>query len=177
MNPTIDFADLPLRDIHLPGALSWWPPAAGWWLLAGVAAIAIAFLLWHRHRNRHRRAALAALDGVVAALEQGEEPVHCLQQASSVLRRFAITAKGTRTAADASGVAGLTGERWLGYLDRCWGGRRRGEQRWGSHAFLDGVGRGLAMAPYRPPQSVTTEQALELSRLCAAWIRAQRTEH
>ncbi|HVS24646.1 MAG TPA: DUF4381 family protein, partial [Gammaproteobacteria bacterium] len=33
MNQT-DFTQLPLRDIHLPGLISWWPPAPGWWIAA-----------------------------------------------------------------------------------------------------------------------------------------------
>ena len=28
-----ELQQLPLRDIHLPEAVSWWPPAYGWWLL------------------------------------------------------------------------------------------------------------------------------------------------
>jgi hypothetical protein len=46
MNP-----ELPLRDIHLPEAITWWPPAPGWWISA-VLAIAIIVLVtrWLRHR-------------------------------------------------------------------------------------------------------------------------------
>ena len=29
MNQTIDYTQLPLRDIHLPGAIGWWPPRLG----------------------------------------------------------------------------------------------------------------------------------------------------
>jgi len=32
-----------LRDIHLPGEVSAWPPAPGWWILA---ILSIAFILW-----------------------------------------------------------------------------------------------------------------------------------
>ena len=34
-----------LRDIHLPEAVSWWPLAPGWWVLAGLVAVAIMALL------------------------------------------------------------------------------------------------------------------------------------
>ncbi len=38
-NPTLE----QLRDIHLPEAVHWWPPAPGWWL---VAALLLALTIW-----------------------------------------------------------------------------------------------------------------------------------
>ena len=32
-----------LRDIHLPQAVHWWPPAPGWWI---VAAVVLALMIW-----------------------------------------------------------------------------------------------------------------------------------
>ncbi len=55
-----------LRDLHLPAAPTWWPPAPGWWLLGGLALAALAWLIWRyqlrrkRHRPfRHAQAELA----------------------------------------------------------------------------------------------------------------------
>src|SRR5262245_66626316 len=91
MNPTVDMSALPLRDIHLPGAISWWPPAPGWWVLAALAMLVAVVVGLYYWRERHRRTALRALRQVQAALGRGAEPVVCLQQASTVLRRFAMT--------------------------------------------------------------------------------------
>ena len=153
-----DVSQLPLRDIHLPGPVAWWPPAPGWWLLAAllIAAVAAGCVLYYR--ARHRRAALAAVRGVTVELESGAEPVACLQRLSTILRRYAIT-----VANDRSDAAGLTGERWLDYLD----------SRWERAAFAAGNGRLLATAPYARPASVGRETAVELAALCAAWIAAQ----
>ncbi|MBL4782619.1 MAG: DUF4381 domain-containing protein [Porticoccaceae bacterium] len=43
-----------LRDIHLPQAVHWWPPAPGWWL---VALLSLALITWlYRYlRTRYRR--------------------------------------------------------------------------------------------------------------------------
>lgn len=165
MNETVDYSQLPLRDIHLPEAAAWWAPAPGWWLLA-AAALILAAALWLRHRRAGaRRAALAAAERVARQLRDGEEPVHCLQELSVVLRRFALSVRSGSGSARRE-VAGLTGERWLAYLD----------SRWQRTAFTTPLGCALLAAPYRPPGSVSTEQALQLSALCAAWMRAQRPE-
>ena len=74
---TVDPSQLPIRDIHLPGMIAWWPPALGWWIVAAVALAAlVAFALYYA-QCRHRRAALRSLASVRAALEQGAEPVAC----------------------------------------------------------------------------------------------------
>jgi hypothetical protein len=158
MNDAVDFSQLPLRDIHLPGAVGFWPPAVGWWLVALlVLAAAAAFGLYY-YRGRHRRVALRSMKRVRAALEQGAEPVVCLQMVSTVLRRFAMT-----TARPEGTVPGLIGDEWLKYLD----------SRWQRHEFAKGLGRRLLAAPYGRPNSLSRDTALELTTLCTAWLMAQ----
>lgn len=161
MNQTIDYTQLPLKDIHLPGAIGWWPPALGWWLLAALLLVGLALYAAHYYRGRHKRAALRALTRTRAALEQGAEPVVCLQYVSTTLRRFAMTAP--RGAAAPDDVAGLIGERWLEFLDG----------RWQRTEFTAGLGRKLTAAPYARPNSIERATALELTGLCAAWLAAQ----
>jgi hypothetical protein len=161
MNPTIDLSQLPLRDIHLPGPVGWWPPAIGWWFLAGLALVGIALYAAHFYRTRHKRAALKAVTRVRTALEQGAEPVACLQFLSTILRRFAMTS-AARAAGEAD-VAGLIGERWLRFLDG----------RWNRTDFSAGLGKRLTAAPYARPNSIERATALELTALCTAWLAAQ----
>jgi hypothetical protein len=160
MNQT-DFSQLPLRDIHLPGAVGWWPFALGWWLLMGLVVAAVALYAWQLYRARHRRAALRGLERVRVALESGAEPVVCLQMVSTILRRFAMTS-AARAGVDTN-VPGLIGERWLDYLDALWGRRE----------FTAGAGRQLLAAPYVRPNSIERTAALELTTLCTAWLTAQ----
>jgi hypothetical protein len=175
MGQTIDFTQLPLRDIHLPGLIAWWPPAAGWWIVAAaVLAGLVAIGLYYR-RGRHRRAALRSVRKVHAALEQGAEPVACLQRVSTTLRRFAMTTAdaqsvaslravdGVAERASSDEVAGMIGDRWLRYLDG----------RWQRDEFSRGLGRLLVAAPYTRPGGVDRHHALDLTALCAEWLKAQ----
>lgn len=168
MNPN-DISALPLRDIHLPGAVGWWPPAFGWWLVAALLLAAIVAYAVLFYRSRHRRAALRALKRVRAALEQGAEPVASLQRVSTLLRRFAMTtaqAAAEREPLVTIGgdeVAGLIGDRWLRYLD----------SRWDRDSFTRGAGRLLLAAPYARPDSVERLRALELTALCSEWLKVE----
>ena len=158
MNPSLDPTTIPLRDIHLPDAISWWPLAFGWWLLGGLVllaglAFAVRFYASRRHRAA-RRGLMAALD----ALNAGADPVLCAQRVSTTLRRFAMTVND-----DPGGVAGLVGERWLAFLD----------SRWERTSFTLGSGRLLLSAPYTTIGNLQREQCLELGMLCIDWIRAQ----
>jgi hypothetical protein len=165
MNPTTDISQLPLRDIHLPGPISWWPPAPGWWVLAVLAVLGLALWGLYYYRGRHRRAALRSLQRMRLALEQGGEPVACLQGVSTVLRRFAMTAAANGQArVPNDDVPGLIGDRWLQYLD----------SRWQRDTFAHGAGRQLLAAPYARPHSIERATALELTTLCTEWLSAQR---
>ena len=158
MNSTLDPTQLPLRDIHLPNPVSWWPPAPGWWILAAVALGLVVFA-WVRHRRGARhRAALRALDDVASQLQSGADPVTSMQQVSEVLRRFAMT-----ITPDTGEVAGLTGNEWLDFLD----------DRWEPNAFGEGSGRRLLTGPYSRAGALGREEALELNRLCQAWVKSQ----
>ena len=37
---------LPLRDLHLPDAIGWWPPAPGWWVVIALLAAGLGYLAW-----------------------------------------------------------------------------------------------------------------------------------
>jgi hypothetical protein len=159
MNPQIDVSELGLRDIHLPSDIGWWPPAFGWWILAALVVGAAAFLVY-RYMSRYReRAAAKAIRRVVTRLEAGAEPVSCVQQVSAVLRRFVIS-----VSAPNDPVAGLTGPRWLEYLDN----------RWERAAFSAGPGRELIVAPYAPAGRVSAEAARDIASLSLDWVDAQR---
>ena len=134
-DPAAFAAALPLRDIHLPSAPGWWPPALGWWLSAALLVLLVfgLFLLVRRIRRLgYRRQALRQL----ATLERDLKlpPAALLSALSSLLRRAVLCAF------DREECAGLVGEDWLQFLDR---GFR-------DAPFSSGSGRCLGQGPYQP---------------------------
>lgn len=112
----MDPNQLPLRDLHLPEAIGWWPLATGWWLMIVLALLGLGWLLLRAWRTRQfnapRRYAIRTLATVEAEYLTNRNPVELGQQVSSLLRR------GMLAYAPRHEVAGLTGESWLEWLDR-----------------------------------------------------------
>jgi Domain of unknown function (DUF4381) len=155
MNPNAQQL-LQLRDIHLPGAPAFWPPAPGWWLLA---AALLVLLVWagvvvaRRYRvHRRRRRLLEALAQLEAGLAGARTP-EALAQISVLLRRLALMRFPRRQ------VAALTGDAWLRFLDQSGGDGR----------FADGPGRVLAAGPYQRALPADLDTA-SLAALLRAWV-------
>lgn len=138
MNP----AEIPIRDLHLPEPVGWWPLAPGWWILIAIAVLGLAWLLMRalrRHRRgRARRFALRELKRIEARYERGDNVVTLSREMSELVRR-AMLAYAPRT-----DVAGLTGDDWLRWLDA----------GLANPTFEVGPGRAIAELPYRDPAAV-----------------------
>lgn len=98
--------ELDLRDIHLPGDVSWWPPAPGWWLLLLALILAVTLICWYwrRLRNPLRQASLRELSRLRADQAAGTDPSQVLAEVSRLLRRIAISRLGRAQVAGATGV-------------------------------------------------------------------------
>jgi uncharacterized protein DUF4381 len=137
MDPT----DIPIRDLHLPEAIGWWPLAPGWWVLIALVGAGLVLLLrkWVRVHatGMARRHALKQLELYTKEyLEHGNGALFG-KQLSELVRRTMLAY------APREEVAGLTGEEWLTWLDR---------DLDRSH-FAEGDGRPLIEWPYRDPGS------------------------
>ncbi|HTT08517.1 MAG TPA: DUF4381 domain-containing protein [Gammaproteobacteria bacterium] len=152
----MDPEQLPLRDIHLPPSISWWPPAPGWWLLLLVilGAGLLAGYFYRRERSvPWHRIAERELQLIQQRYESTRDAHILVGELSTLLRRVCLSLYPRRI------VAGLTGENWLAFLD----------QMAGMEGFRHGGGRVLATAPY---QAVMPVDARTLLSLCAAWLCA-----
>jgi len=137
----MDPEQIPLRDLHLPEMISWWPLAPGWWLVIGIALIAVAFLLRRLLRTRRsgaaRRHALMQLEQLLNEYEEHRNVVRFGAEVSSLLRRTMLAYAPRKE------IAGLTGDAWLAWLDR----------DLAHPQFTSGPGRKLIEIPYRNPDS------------------------
>ncbi len=106
---------LPIKDIHLPDTVSWWPPAPGYWLLLALIVLIIAGVyLIHiiRQRNRVKKSALAELKIIKQHYQQQADDKTLVNALAALLRRAAISSYPR------SDCASLTGKAWLSWLDK-----------------------------------------------------------
>ncbi|VAW83719.1 FIG00657500: hypothetical protein [hydrothermal vent metagenome] len=103
-----------LRDITLPAAVSWWPPAPGWWLLAVLLIIVIAFCI-NELKKRYLRISILLLaqkerDKIVASYNKNKDSTVLMSQLSILLKRYALLCFPEKN------VAGLNGEPWQKFI-------------------------------------------------------------
>jgi hypothetical protein len=166
MNPT---TGLPLKDIHLPPAVSAWPPAPGWWimavaLIAAVAAV-IFFIVRHRRRTAYRRAALAEARLCGDRFRQHQDKAQLAADCSELLRRVAIAAYGKQ-------AAGVAGTHWINFLDTRLNAKKI--RRKNSAPGFSGLAAAVLEAPYRP---AVDYDAQALQQALQQWIRYHKPLH
>ena len=151
---------LPLRDIHLPGPISWWPPAPGWWILFALLIVGtilvVLYARYQRRQTRIRRVSLKEIDAIQQAFQVHQNNTRLVRELSVLLRRVCIS-RYPRV-----DVASLTGTEWMSFLDR----NREGK------SFSAGAGIVLMTEPYRKDPDI---DASALLSCCRSWIAALPT--
>ena len=150
----MDAQSLPLREIHLPAPPGLWPLATGWWVLLGGLIVAVLCMVLLRSLLKYKSIRkIASLKLVNLRRNQRLSDQQKLQQLSILLRRVSISAFPRNE------VAGLTGKRWLEFLDRILDGQ----------PFSQGPGTVLLDEPYKPMVHEDLDAVFELSE---RWINA-----
>ncbi|MCF1184291.1 DUF4381 domain-containing protein [Marichromatium gracile] len=157
-----------LRDIHDIGAVPWWPPAPGWWLLALALGLG-GWLLWRgraplgraivrlaRSHSGWRVDARRRLHALARRERDGEDPARLLAEFSELLRRIAIARCGR------DGVAGRCGQSWLAWLEHA----DPAGFPWREH------GQALIGARYAPPGQTPMPSLAPLIAATQSWTRA-----
>lgn len=147
--------DIPLKDIHLPDAISWWPPAIGWWILFGSILLSLLCLLYFIRRclkDTLRKQAVKELNRIQKKFQDTADAATCVTEISALLRCVTISQNHLVNS------AGLVGQEWLKFLDK----------PLDKPEFSQGVGKLLATAPYR--RQVSKDDANQLVQLCQKWV-------
>ena len=158
--PVADPASLQnLHDIVVPDPVSWWPPAAGWFvlgalLLIALLLIAIQAITWYK-ANRYRREGQKQLSKVRNWSHQRR--ADAIAQADQLLKRVALAGWPRES------VAELSGKRWLNFLNRTGGGNLMTDQQ--ARVLLD------IMYSRNIGEQLSAAEVDELFDLADLWIR------
>lgn len=154
-----------LRDIHLPNAISLWPPAPGWWIVALIAIIIIALIsIVIRQRaaaNYYRKLALIELK----TLDKSDHSSY-LQQLNQLLKQTAIASGCNHD------VGSISGNKWLIFLDQSFSKRYNKRNNYNGDCFSNGVGEVLGLGPYAKHSKYQLD---ELENLAQRWIKHHNT--
>ncbi|MBA3239203.1 MAG: DUF4381 domain-containing protein [Parachlamydiaceae bacterium] len=153
MNPNLP--ELPLREIHLPSAITWWPPAPGWWILLAFSLIlffGLFMLLKQLLKPTLKKQAFKQLKAIENMFQKTGNANQCVSELSIFLRRTVLRRDTS------SNAAGLTGTAWLQLLD----------QPLDTPEFSQGSGRILLKGPYQ--QAVDETEVNQFIQLCYKWV-------
>ncbi|MDF1660052.1 MAG: DUF4381 domain-containing protein [Verrucomicrobiales bacterium] len=139
-----------LHDLVPPPAISWWPLAPGWYLVAVLVLgllLLCAFRAWKKWRqNAYRREALQKLSDASEAAEVAE-----------ILRRTALAV------APRNLISATTGDNWADWLDSQV-----------AEPMSDEVRREVSRGIYDPSPVATPID--DLKRYAESWIRKHSSE-
>ncbi|MGM0564208.1 MAG: DUF4381 domain-containing protein [Pseudomonadota bacterium] len=117
MKPADEQVDqLPIRDIHLPDPVSWWPPGPLWWLLLAIALVFLAWALralyrrWQARPVNYRPSARGELAQIRRQWQNGELDHAALGAALNQLLRRLLRSEAPQY------PVGQTGDAWLATL-------------------------------------------------------------
>jgi len=151
-----------LHEILLPDPVSWMPQTIGWYAIFGLFLLVSGWWIYGRLRrfqkNRYRRLALEELAVIERELQRPEKRAKALSEIPVLLKGAALSAFPR------SEVAGLSGEKWLAFLDKTMGRKN----------FTEGEGRLLPELAYAPLKRITQlsdEQIGKLLQLVRRWIK------
>lgn len=159
-----------LADIHLPAAISYWPPAPGWWVLACLVIALLVFAGKKVARSIRQQKicqyALAELEHCYLELAQAEDQAPnslklCfVNQFNSVLRRVALYHFPH------SNVASLAGVAWVDFI------REKGD----SSLLNDEIAQALSYGRFQTEIDVDVEALNSLGQQWISSLYARKNE-
>ncbi len=148
--------ELPLRDIHPPDPVSWWPPAPGWWILLfliiGFAIFIPWFIRWVKNKPIHK-VAKREFKTIEETYNTHQDDILLVRDISIFLRRVLMSFEGRKN------TASLTGVSWLKKLNTLTP----------KDYFTEDIAEALLQAPYQQQGQINPQ---ELLTACNKWLEA-----
>lgn len=136
-----------LRDIHLPDAISWWPPAIGWWILLALVITAFIFIPKLYRRITYtplNKVANNTFKNIIAEYKEDNNESDFVIKTSQFLRQTAMSYCGRNN------VAQVTGNEWVQTLNNLT------EKNY----FNEKIKQTLVNAPYQKNISIDAEELI-----------------
>lgn len=164
-----------LADIHLPPAVSYWPPAPGWWLLAilVISALVWAVLLISRRIKQRRICdfALKELDTIYRQFDEDcQQPevnensarLRFVNQLNSIFRRVALWHYPN------SSIASLGGTEWVDFI------RKKGD----SSGMTDEIAEVISQGRFRPHCDVDVNSLYQFAQqwITSLYVKSARAD-
>lgn len=149
----MNYENLPLKDIQLPGAISYWPLPIGWWILLMLAVfIPLIFILYKNWKEKRLiTTTINQFNKIRLEFNKDKDSNKLAKNLSTLLRQIVITKMPRKN------TASIVGQDWLSFLDKigC------------CKDFSSGVGKQLSYIPY---QDKGLENVDELLLVISKWI-------
>jgi len=144
-----------MADLALPEPISFWPPAAGVWIVGAMTVAMLAVASWRALQRYRADAYLRCAATEIDALSQSDGTID--EAVSAIIKRAAIIAYGREA------VAALTGAAWANFITRT---TPAGVQTAGLTARLECM--------FSPPEATAMTGDHALIAEAKAWLRGQR---
>jgi hypothetical protein len=162
VNP--EYTSIPIRDIHLPDSVSWWPLAPGWWITLGLflLAAAVVYLLSVVHKRQQLgKQTMSEYSQLVNQYQSDGDVLLLLTRISELMRRVSVTQFSHLN------VAGLTGKAWLTFLDESMAHNTSTP----GLTFSGELGEYLISAQYKKSTSMDKNKLDQLLKLSHTWLQ------
>lgn len=150
---------LPLRDIHLPESVSWWPPAIGWWILLLLIILiipAIRYLVKKIRQPVLKKGAIAEMVAVIVDYNLHKNKLRLIQDLSIAFKRIGISYLPRNR------MAGEYGKSWYQQINKL-----VARNRLSDHQI-----RLLSEAPYQKNPDLHDQDIDPLIEQVKKWVKA-----
>ncbi len=159
-------SELPIRDIHLPDSVDWWPIAPGWWLLFLISLLAI--LLVYRNIKTHPDSNIPSSQNTYKTISNAQtllKKINRIPNDKQAIIKISVLLRRTAMSLyEDENIAGLTGSKWLSFLD----------EKGKTTDFSQGGGQVLLQQPYN---KLTPYNRPQLVAITKRWLQTQAGLH